>query len=377
MQHVFHETVKALEAGDSCVMVTVIQTEGSTPQKPGAKLLVRADGSGVGTLGGGCVEGDIWFAAKMLLRSGGPAEVRDYELTEEIAARDGLICGGTMHFLLDPIREPREALPHLQQVERAYDGDTAIGIATLVSAPEGSPHAVGTKLYLEANGATKGTLGNASLDAAAIGRIQELLAYGKCAHYTTDEGVQLFVETFTTPPTLVVMGGGHISKALTNLAGPLGFQYYVVDDRPEFANPERFPDAVDTIVAEYDQGLANIPMNANTAVVVATRGHRYDDMAAEAAVRSPAGYVGILGSKRKNLLIFEELFRKGIPEERVRAVRAPVGLDLGGRTPEEIALSIMSEIVALRHGADGSPLQMDNRLFGIAREKGTAVPGRS
>ena len=100
-------------------------------------------------------------------------------------------------------------------------------------------------------------------------------------------------------------------------------------------------------------------------------------MAAEAAVRSPAGYVGILGSKRKNLLIFEELFRKGIPEERIRAVRAPVGLDLGGRTPEEIALSIMSEIVALRHGSNGSPLQMDNRLFGIAREKGTTVPGRS
>ena len=158
MQHVFHETVKALEAGDPCVMVTVIQTEGSTPQKPGAKLLVRADGSGVGTLGGGCVEGDIWFAAKMLLRGGGPAEVRDYELTEEIAARDGLICGGTMHFLLDPIREPIDVLPQLQQVERAYDGDTAIGIATLVGAPKGAPLAVGVKLYLDATGATRARL---------------------------------------------------------------------------------------------------------------------------------------------------------------------------------------------------------------------------
>ena len=377
MQHVFHETVKALEAGDPCVMVTVIQTEGSTPQKPGAKLLVRADGSGVGTLGGGCVEGDIWFAAKMLLRGGGPAEVRDYELTEEIAARDGLICGGTMHFLLDPIREPVDVLPQLQQVERAYDGETAVGIATLVGAPEGSPITVGTKLYLEATGATQGSLGLESLDTQATERIEELLAYGKCERHTTEEGFELFIETFTTPPTLVVMGGGHISKALTNLAGPLGFQYYVVDDRPEFANPERFPDAVDTIIASYDTGLDNLPITPNTAVVVATRGHRYDDMAAEAAVRSKAGYVGILGSKRKNLLIFEELFRKGISEERIRTVRAPVGLDLGGRTPEEIALSIMSEIVALRHGASGVPLQMDNRLFGIAREKGTAVPGRS
>ena len=377
MQHVFHETVKALEAGDPCVMVTVIQTEGSTPQKPGAKLLVRADGSGVGTLGGGCVEGDIWFAAKTLLRAGGPAEVRDYELTEEIAARDGLICGGTMHFLLDPIREPLDALPQLQQVERAYDGDTPVGIATLVAAPKGAAYSVGAKLFLEVNGAVNGSLGNAALDTQATERINQLLAYGKCEHYTTEQGFQLFIETYTTPPTLVVMGGGHISKALTTLAAPLGYQYYIVDDRPEFANPDRFPDAVDTIVSTYDAGLENIPMNANTAIVVATRGHKYDDMAAEAAARSPAGYVGILGSKRKNLLIFEELFRKGIPEERIRAVRAPVGLDLGGRTPEEIALSIMSEIVALRLGGAGTPLRMDDRLFGIAREKGQAVPGRS
>ena len=241
MQHVFHETVKALEAGDPCVMVTVIQTEGSTPQKPGAKLLVRADGSGVGTLGGGCVEGDIWFAAKMLLRGGGPAEVRDYELTEEIAARDGLICGGTMHFLLDPIREPIDVLPQLQQVERAYDGDTAIGIATLVGVPDGSSLAVGSKLYLDATGATKGTLGDTGLDAQGVDHIRQLLAYGKCEHYTTDEGFELFIEAFTTPPTLVVMGGGHISKALTNLAAPLGYQYYIVDDRPEFANPGAVP----------------------------------------------------------------------------------------------------------------------------------------
>ena len=261
MQHVFHETVKALEAGDPCVMVTVIQTEGSTPQKPGAKLLVRADGSGVGTLGGGCVEGDIWFAAKMLLRGGGPAEVRDYELTEEIAARDGLICGGTMHFLLDPIREPIDVLPQLQQVERAYDGDTAIGIATLVGVPRrfiargGQPSS--TWMPPAPPRARLATLGS-TRKASTTSR--QLLAYGKCEHYTTDEGFELFIEAFTTPPTLVVMGGGHISKALTNLAAPLGYQYYVVDDRPEFANPERFPDAVETVVAGYDSGLEGIPI---------------------------------------------------------------------------------------------------------------------
>ncbi len=373
MQDVFHETAKALERGEACVLATVIQTEGSTPQKPGAKLLVRADGSGVGTLGGGCVEGDIWFAAKTLLRSGGPTEVREYELTEEIAARDGLICGGTMYFLLDPIREPGDFLPQVQQVEQAYHGGAPVGIATLVGTPEDSPLLVGTKLFMQENGTTQGTLGVEELDQEASRKARELIAYGKCDYLTTDSGYQVFIETYTTPPTLVIMGGGHISKALSALAQPLGYKYYIVDDRQEFANAERFPGATATIVASYDTGLNDIPMNANTAVVVATRGHKYDDMAAEAAVRSSAGYVGILGSKRKNLLIYEELFRKGIPEERIRAVRAPVGLDLGGRTPEEIALSIMAEIVAVRLGGSGASLQMDERLFNIAREKGKGV----
>ncbi len=156
MQDVFHETARALERGETCVLATVIQTAGSTPQKPGAKLLVRQDGSGVGTLGGGCVEGDIWFAAKTLLRNGGSTEVREYELTEEIAARDGLICGGTMYFLLDPILQPGEFLSQVQQVEQAYKGGTPVGIATLAVVPSESPLNVGTKLFLKEPGQTQG-----------------------------------------------------------------------------------------------------------------------------------------------------------------------------------------------------------------------------
>ncbi|MEE2656069.1 MAG: XdhC family protein [Chloroflexota bacterium] len=373
MQDVFHETARALERGEACVLATVVQTAGSTPQKPGAKLLVREDGSGVGTLGGGCVEGDIWFAAKALLRSGGSTEVREYELTEEIAARDGLICGGTMYFLLDPIREPGEFLGQVQQVEQAYKGGTSVGIATLTVVPSDSALNVGAKLFIQEPGQTQGSLGVEELDQEVLAKARELIPNGKCDYLITNTGFEIFVETYTTPPTLVIMGGGHISKALSVLAQPLGYQIHIVDDRPEFANAERFPGAASTTVADYDIGLNQIPMNANTAIVVATRGHKYDDMAAEAAVLSPAGYVGILGSKRKNLMIYEELFRKGIPEERIRAVRAPVGLDLGGQTPEEIALSIMAEIVAVRLGGSGASLKMDERLFNIAREKGKAV----
>jgi xanthine dehydrogenase accessory factor len=370
MEGVFHEAVRVLETGEPCVLATVTRTKGSTPQKPGAKLLVRADGSAAGTLGGGCVEGDIWFAAKVLLKEGGGPLVRDYFLNEELAARDGLVCGGTMYFLIEPLRQPQPALDHLREALASYGGDRAVALASLLHSPKGRGIPVGTRILVRENGERVGTLGDPSLDEVALKRGRELMAYGKCEHVATEDGAELFIEAYTTPPTLVVCGGGHVSKALAPLAKMLGFRLYVIDDRPEFVSPQRFPQADGLVHARYDEGLAQVPVNSNTFIVIATRGHRFDDLATEAAARSPAGYVGLMGSKRKTLLIFEELFRKGVPEERIRQVHAPVGLDIGSRTPEEIAVSIMSEILMCRLGGKGGPMKMEERLLLKAREKG-------
>jgi xanthine dehydrogenase accessory factor len=300
--------------------------------------------------------------------------VRDYVLNEELAARDGLICGGTMYFLLDPIRDATKRLPHARRVVDAYEGGRPVAVATLIRPPAGKDLAVGAELLVLEDGSLEGTLGHSALDAQAASAAQGLLALGKNTYLTTREGAHLFVEAYTTPPTLVLMGGGHISKAVARLAETLGYRLYVVDDRQEFADPERFPQAEATLVAPYDEGLAQVPVGPNTFIVIATRGHRYDDMATEAAARSPAGYIGLIGSKRKSLLIFEELFRKGIPEERIREIRAPVGLSIGGRTPEEIALSIMAEVQMFRLGGNGRPMKMDDRLLRKAKEKALAVP---
>jgi len=368
MEAVFREAVRVLERGEPCVLATVVQTLGSTPQKPGAKLLVRKDGSGVGTLGGGCVEGDIWFLAKVLLREGGPPEVREYHLNEDLAARDGLVCGGTMRFLIDPIYEPASFLPIARAVVRAYEGGDPVAVASVLRAPQGSGLRVGQKVLVRADGSTEGDLGDPALTARVVESAREAMPRGETRHLDLGE-VEVFVEGYTTPPTLVLMGGGHIGKALARMGRMLGFRIYVVDDRPEFANPERFPEAEATLVADYAEGLRQVPVNANTAVIIATRGHRYDDMATEAAVRSPAGYVGLVGSKRKSVLILEDLYRKGIPDERIRQIRAPVGLDIGARTPEEIALSILAEVVMWRNGGSGGPMQMSARLFETARRK--------
>ena len=165
------------------------------------------------------------------------------------------------------------------------------------------------------------------------------------------------------------MGGGHIGKATSTLAASLGFRIYIVDDRPEFASAERFPEAAGTVIAPYSEGLAQVPINANTYIIVATRGHRQDDYALEAAIQTPATYVGLLGSKRKTLLIYRHLLEKGFPPEVLRAVRSPMGLDIGALTPEEIAVSIMSEIIMVRRGGQGGKMQMEDRYFNRALEQ--------
>ena len=372
MKEVIQEAVRLLDEGQPCVLATVVQTKGSTPQKPGAKLLVRQDGSGVGTLGGGCVEGDIWFAAKEIMQRHGGPEYRDYFLNEDIAARDGLVCGGTMYFFIEPLWEPQDFLPHAKEMMNSYEGSDPIGVATVVKTPSGRDN-LGHRLLLRSDGSIDGSLGDKKLDQLAIEAAQRMAPLGKNEYVIAEDGTELFVEGFTTPPTLVLMGGGHVGKATSTLANLLGYRIYVVDDRPQFANKERFPEAEETVVADYGEGLDHVPINANTSIVVATRGHRYDDLALEAAIKTPAGYIGLLGSRRKTILIYQRLAQQGVSADRLRDIRAPVGLDIGALTPEELAVSIMSEIIMHHHGKSGSPLTMDDRYFYRAVEKGLAT----
>ena len=369
MEQVFRAASDEKTAGNDMVIATVVKTSGSAPQKPGAKLLVRADGSGVGTLGGGCVEGDIWFAASQLLKNNGPAEMRDYELNEDLAAQDGLVCGGTMYFLLDPVRKEAEASDFNDEVIAAYEGGAPVAVASLMNAPLGSELVVGSKLLVRENGSSDGSLGDEKLDANAMNEARRLMAMGKNDYITAESGAEFFIEAYTTPPTLVLAGGGHVSKAISNIASALGFRIFVIDDREEFSSPERFPEAEQTVVSDYGSAFEKLPIDTNSFIVIATRGHRYDASATASAMRSPASYVGLLGSKRKTILIFEELFAQGFTMEEVQSVRSPIGLNISARTPEEIALSIMSEIVGFRLGGDGGTLKLDQRLIDKAAEK--------
>ena len=358
MQDVFHEAVNLLEKDEQLVMATVIRTKGSTPQKPGAKLLVRKDGTGVGTLGGGCVEGDIWYAASQLMRRGGDAQYREYELNEDLAAEDGLVCGGTMFFLIDPVYRPAQYLDIAKEVDEAYEGGPSVALASLIRTSNGRG-SIGSKLFIREDGSTEGSLGDLRLDHDAVMRARNLMAMGRNEYVITEEGVEYFIEAYTTPPQLVICGGGHVSRALASHAKPLGFRLFITDDREEFANPQRFPEA-DIVVGEKpEDALKKLPINANSFIVVATRGHRFDNVALAAAAETPARYVGLMGSKRKTILIYEDLVRMGLNEERLREIRSPIGLDIHARTPEEIAVSIMGEILMFRLGGTGQEMKLE------------------
>jgi len=349
--------------GRRFAVATVVRTRGSTPQVVGAKMLIDDLGRAFGTLGGGCVEGDAFAEAKVVL-DGGAASLREYELTEELAWDTGLVCGGTMWIQIEP------SATALRVGDRDLLGDVLaasatgrpVALATLLRTAGNAITPAG-KLAVEHDGRVTGTLGDAALDDRARSLTAEALRRGTAKTVSLGDDTELLVEPILAKPRLIVVGGGHVGLALAKQAALLDYAVTVIEDRPEFAQRDRFPETLEILNADLVQSLETMPIGWNSFIVVATRGHKLDARCVRAAVRSDARYIGLLGSRRKTILIARMLRDEGLPEDRIRAVHAPVGLDLGGRTPAEIALSVLAEISLERHGGTGTPLRLTAELF--------------
>lgn len=363
MEVVYRELIKSLEENRPCVLATAIRTQGSTPQKVGTKLLVRDDGSTAGTIGGGCVEHDIQIEAmNLLMDKNSQPFVREYEMNEEMAAEQGLVCGGTMWFLIEPVWQPEPYISYARQILDAYEGKPYLAIASLVKSTSGISIQVGTKIIIESDGSQTGSLGIEALDNLTASTAMSMMKEGIHHFMLRDKESEVFIEVFGTPLTLVVFGAGHIGKSLSRMTRLMGFRSIIVDDREDYANAENFPEADEVLAMDFVESMKRLPLNPGAAVVVATRGHRHDYYVLKELIKYPVGYVGMVGSKRKQLLIYEELFAGGVPLEPLLKIKSPVGLNIGARTPEEIALSIMAEILMWRNGGDGRPLKMDEQL---------------
>ena len=363
MRELYARMAELEREGRPFAVATVVRTVGSTPQVVGAKMLIDDLGRTYGTLGGGCVEGDAFAEAKRILAEGG-SSLREYELTEELAWDTGLVCGGTMWIHIEPGADALTigGRDLLGDVLAASSNGTPIALATLLR-KEGRDVVPLGRLYLEQSGASGGSLGDAARDERARALAGETLKAGTARTVVIDERHELLVEPIVAKPHLVVVGAGHVGLALAKLAHGLAYDVTVIDDRPEFASQERFPEGVQVVRADMAEALGTLPIGWNSFIVVATRGHKLDAHCLRAAIQTRARYVGLLGSKRKTILIERMLREEGLAEERIRSVHAPVGLDLGGRTPAEIALSVLAELSIERYGGSGRPLRLGDEIY--------------
>ncbi|MBU93094.1 MAG: hypothetical protein CL723_00700 [Chloroflexi bacterium] len=368
MYEVISNSLKELEQGKNIVLATVVNTKGSTPQKIGSKLLVRDDGSTVGTLGGGCVEGDIWFESKSMLEENSDSETRfrEYTLNQELAEQEGLVCDGTMYFLLDKLIPENQNIEHLRSLQNSLNGkDSGKSILTLVNT-QNKDLSIGIKKTFDFEN-TDEILNDELINETED--IENTISNRSSKCIKLKDGNEWYVEIYTTPATLLICGGGHIANSLAPIAHKLNFNVWITDDRKEFANSNRFPHAERIVNDIPESALKSLPVTENTYIIIATRGHRYDLVATQAAVQTKAKYIGIVGSMRKAVLIFEDLLKNGIPEEKIRAIRSPVGLDLRGRSPDEIAVSIIAEMLMIKEGGTGLPMTMPENVWSKVTSK--------
>lgn len=350
------------ESGRRFAVATVVRTVGSTPQVAGATL-VLGDGepvrAAVGTLGGGCVEADAIETSQAILKSGGHS-LRAYELTEELAWNTGLVCGGTMWILVqrDDQALTFDGIDLLPELVGASTGAAPVALVTRLGKHQGELTLQG-RIAVRANGSRLGSLGDAQADQRATAEALLQLPHGT-ARTVRSETEDLLIEAIASRPRIVIAGGGHVALAIARQAAMLDFNVTIVEDRPEFADPARFPNAT-ILQGDVPAMLEQIDYAWNSFIVIATRGHKLDADCMRAAVRTRARYIGLLGSRRKTVLIDEMLRAEGVSDERLAAVHAPVGLDLGGRTPAEIAMSVMAEVTAIRYQGSGNPLSRGNR----------------
>jgi xanthine dehydrogenase accessory factor len=279
---IFEELVRLRRLGQRCALATIVEAQGSVPSCESAKLLVREDGSMVGTVGGGCIEAEVFNTAREVLHTGKPRRLK-FDLSQDAAYENGLICGGQL---------------------------------------------------------------------------------------------EIFVEPILPQPRAFIFGAGHISKSLSKVAAWAGFATVVVDDRESFANRERFPEADEVLAGEYEALFPRLAVNESSFVVIVTRGHRDDLRVLRWAARTPARYVAMIGSKRKVIAVLRQLEEEGTPREALARVHAPMGLDIGAVTPEEIAVSTVAEMIAVRRNAASNWREISKAISGSERSRALVSPPR-
>jgi xanthine dehydrogenase accessory factor len=339
VRDVLPEVLEWSQRGEPVALATVVGVHRSAPRPPGAKMGVTLGGEIVGAVSGGCVEGAVVEIAEQVLR-GAPPRLLHFGIADSDAWDVGLPCGGEIDVWVQRFEPGRFC-------ELAAGGGRAAEVTLLEGA------APGAKLLIEADGARSGTLGAPELDDQAAAVAGELLWTE-----SSERHGPFFVDVVAPAPRLILFGAVDVAASLCTLARAAGWRPYVVDPRARFAAAERFPDAEEVIVAWPEEAFARLGgIDPATSIAVLTHDPKLDDAALLIALRSPARFVGAMGSRRAQAVRRERLLAAGLAEAELERLAAPLGLDLGAISGEETALSILAEIVAARHGRSGGRLK--------------------
>ncbi len=355
MKDVFEEALKLMAAGETAALSTIVASKGSLPMSKKAKMLVRTDGEIIGTVGGGCLEADVWAEARDVMEAG-ESSLQKFVLTEKHAGDSGLNCGGNVEIFTEPL-EKTDAEEMFKEIARIRKARESAVLATRISSGEASA----SKMLIREDGTTMGSLGDPEVESIVratldeLGRISEdLLEVLDGGEDSGGEPQRVFLESICPDPTLYLLGGGHVSFAIARIAATVGFRIVVVDDRPMFANKERFPMADETLTLDLESAFKELKIDDLSYLCAVTRGHQHDKPIVRQAVGTEAAYIGMIGSRRKIALMWQELAAEGIPDEQLDRVHAPIGLAIGADNPEEIAISVVAELVHTRR-SKGKP----------------------
>jgi len=337
-------------------VATLVNTHGTTPRKEGAKMVVGEGGSILGSVTiGGCVDAQVIEQAEDVLSTMRP-RLLEMNLGDEEAWEIGLTCGGTIEVFVEPL-----ALDHADDVgtrfyDRVHAHARAGGRGAIVTRLDD----VGRKVLVLDDGSVEGSLGEAFLDERFVAEARAAITAGSSRTLFL-EGVRAFVEVVTPPALLLVVGAGHVAMPLTMLARTLGYRTAVLDGRPRFATPERFPDVDELKIGIPSELITAYPFIPSTALVLVAHDYKYDLPVLRHALGTDVGYIGMLGSARRGAAILKLLREEGLSEESLARVRVPIGLDIGARSAPEIALAVLAEIQAVRTGTTGQPLSIKKR----------------
>jgi xanthine dehydrogenase accessory factor len=345
-------------SGETVGLGTVVGTWKSAPRQPGAAMLVGPDGTAVGSVSGGCVEGAVYELAEQTRQTLAPVLQR-YGVSDDEAFSVGLTCGGIIDVFVEPVNQ--QTFPELGAIVEDIKASRPVAVATLISGVD--PDRLGTRLIVRPD-SVDGTLGSERLDDAVRDDVRGLLQQGTTGivHYGPDgqrrgDDIAVFVASYAPKPRMIVFGAIDFAAAVAKAGAFLGYRVTVCDARPTFATKRRFPEADEVVVAWPHRYLAQTTVDDRTVVCVLTHDPKFDVPLLEVALKLPLAYLGAMGSRRTNEDRVHRLKELGFTDGDLSRLHAPIGLDVGARTPEETAVSVAAEIVAVRWGGTGAQLR--------------------